>query len=701
MAQLAGFLAVFIISLFNLVPVIYGADSPLFTTSSFYLSTAHPPGYPLFASLGKLLTFLPFGSIGYKTNLVSALASSFSYYLLFKLIERITRNRPLAFSFSFLPLLTPLMFSESVKAEAFALNASISLLILYLGLKALEEKDFRFMYAVFFLFGVGSGDHHTVSLLFFPVMVSLIALFKKNRKPIVFLWLALFFLAGFLINAQIYLRSLALGNTGFTYSLMGSFQDFLDIFFRRDYSVSSLQALGHLGNGYMLYFSGIRNAFNYVIIKNYGLTAAVFFVISVILLLFLKEKASVKAYLILAIAPWVFFLPKLTFGGNPPERTMEIVSRFFLPVITFIPILISVPLSHGYLFIKKHAAKASRFAALFLLVPLLQIPSVIPETSSRDNYLAYDRGRDMLTILPVESWVLIYGDNPAFTTMYMQWIERYREDVAVFNKVQTLDSYLFRARSIFWKNKLLYADNWKENRAASYMQYDFKPEKTDEMVRRGKLFASDAAALTTRLQNKYGSDFALMARMLKVKHTDISQKVIKFSLANLYKLNYERAEAIQADNNFCLETKNLYGFSILSTLPYLQYPAQTKSLETASIRLLDPKRFLPYYAHIQELEGNTQQTFSFLHWIEANLPGSDMANMAHVLEYVMLSKTDSKTAEDEYAYLEKKGLLIYIPDMKSIVTTFEKEPDSDNGKISPLPLSPDRGRKGQIQAQGK
>ena len=67
------FSLIFTIYLSALCPTVYMGDSGLFAVASYSLGTAHPPGYPLFILMGKMLSFLPFGSIAYKVNLASAL----------------------------------------------------------------------------------------------------------------------------------------------------------------------------------------------------------------------------------------------------------------------------------------------------------------------------------------------------------------------------------------------------------------------------------------------------------------------------------------------------------------------------------------------------------------------------------------------------------------------------------------------------
>ncbi len=59
-------------------------------TSAYSLGIAHPPGYPLYALIGKLFCTLPIANIAFRLNLFSALAASTTVMLLYFIILKIT-----------------------------------------------------------------------------------------------------------------------------------------------------------------------------------------------------------------------------------------------------------------------------------------------------------------------------------------------------------------------------------------------------------------------------------------------------------------------------------------------------------------------------------------------------------------------------------------------------------------------------------
>ena len=58
----------------TMAPTVYGLDSAELTTGAYVLGIVHAPGSPLFLLLGHVFSWLPFGDVGYRLNLLSACA---------------------------------------------------------------------------------------------------------------------------------------------------------------------------------------------------------------------------------------------------------------------------------------------------------------------------------------------------------------------------------------------------------------------------------------------------------------------------------------------------------------------------------------------------------------------------------------------------------------------------------------------------
>ncbi len=92
-AALAGLVA-FAVYLRTLAPTVMWYDMGELTTTSYVLGIAHNTGYPLYILLGKLFTFLPFGDVAYRVNLMSAVFAALTVSLVFLIIHDLTKSMP-------------------------------------------------------------------------------------------------------------------------------------------------------------------------------------------------------------------------------------------------------------------------------------------------------------------------------------------------------------------------------------------------------------------------------------------------------------------------------------------------------------------------------------------------------------------------------------------------------------------------------
>ena len=86
-------LLVFVISLgvyvATLAPTVTGEDSGELIAAAYGWGVAHPPGYPLWTILaGLAVRVLPFASVAYRVNLLSAVLGSFSAAILCVILRR-------------------------------------------------------------------------------------------------------------------------------------------------------------------------------------------------------------------------------------------------------------------------------------------------------------------------------------------------------------------------------------------------------------------------------------------------------------------------------------------------------------------------------------------------------------------------------------------------------------------------------------
>ncbi|MCK5851555.1 DUF2723 domain-containing protein, partial [bacterium] len=88
---MTGFIA-FAISLatyiYTLQPTVGLEDSGELITGAYKLGVPHPPGYPMWSILAKILTFIPVGDVAYRVNLLSALCGALSAGMLALILSK-------------------------------------------------------------------------------------------------------------------------------------------------------------------------------------------------------------------------------------------------------------------------------------------------------------------------------------------------------------------------------------------------------------------------------------------------------------------------------------------------------------------------------------------------------------------------------------------------------------------------------------
>jgi hypothetical protein len=156
-----------------------GSDGGDLITAAATGGVAHPTGYPVYLLLARLFQLLPIGSLAYRTNLMSALAVVIAALLVYDLVTRslspananLNWWAGLAAAYAF--GLSPLIWSQAVITEVYALQALFVIVILYLSsdISHLFFSQKQLDRLMGLTFGLAMGNHITTILLL-PVFLS-------------------------------------------------------------------------------------------------------------------------------------------------------------------------------------------------------------------------------------------------------------------------------------------------------------------------------------------------------------------------------------------------------------------------------------------------------------------------------------------------------------------------------------------------
>lgn len=202
-------------------------DSLEFQLVGYRLAIAHPTGYPLYTLLLKLSSFLPFGDVAYRANLLSAIFAALAVALVCLIVLDLTNSVVAAFVSAIALAISPVFWSQAVVAEVYALNALFVAAIVrgaYGRWQVASDHRSAVARHVSLAFWLGlSLTHHRTILLLVPAWL----VYAWPVRPSLVSHIQ--YLIAFLAPLTLYLYIPLRGELG---SLDGTYQNTLDGFVR-------------------------------------------------------------------------------------------------------------------------------------------------------------------------------------------------------------------------------------------------------------------------------------------------------------------------------------------------------------------------------------------------------------------------------------------------------------------------------------
>lgn len=420
----AAALFVYTLTLYRTVPP---GDSGELMAAAYTWGIPHPPGYPLFALLAKLLSLVPIGSVAARMNYLSALADAAAASLLFLAVARLTRNLWAGICAAGLFSFSPLIWAYAVAAEVFALNNFFVCLLIYLLVLFWETRGSRVALAAAFCLGLGLTNHQI--LIFYGTVWVAWTLWVGRREllsPRLLAALAGLFALGF--SVYLYLPLAASAKPAVSWGDPSTWSGFLDHLLRRDYGTfrlgaQSIGAESQFARGMYEFGSEALQGTLYV-----GLLLAV-------LGFFHGLRQPRLSGLVGAIlAAFLFYLITFESLANLAWSNSVFASahlRFWQQAL--IPVFFAIGVGVAELSDRAHGqVLASRaIPALVALAVLLQLGLNYREQDHHADRVIDQFARAVLTTLPPNALVVLSGDLEINAVRYLQVCEGLRPDVTV------------------------------------------------------------------------------------------------------------------------------------------------------------------------------------------------------------------------------------------------------------------------------
>lgn len=428
------FLIFYCILLFFVSFSINAGDAGELIAAAWHLGVPHPPGYPLYTLLAKAASFLPFGNIAFRVNLLSLFFAALVCAMFLPITNVIASLSPrlrkvnpsIFFMSSFLSALflavSPSFLNYIIISEVYSLNAFLFVFIILTGLKCYTGIcSIRLMFSTAFLSGLAIGNHHTIvfmlplALLFVPVLKKAASSGSIWRN---FSIMISFFLLG--LSVYIYLPLRSAQNPLLDWGGPQSIGSFLDVFSRRGYGGDPLRrSMGTL----------VEQFKSFDLLGEFGLVGLFLSTCGFWSLWRCSRIVSVSFASMFFFFSFLIILLSGDFRGDP-----EILKPFFIPALVMTAIFISL----GILFVMQKVETFIPRKILSLIVLFCVLLGLYSRTADfrrgnnlSDDFFAFDYAMNTLKSIDQGSSYLAYIDSKVFALWYLQMVESYRADVEI------------------------------------------------------------------------------------------------------------------------------------------------------------------------------------------------------------------------------------------------------------------------------
>ncbi|MDD5772309.1 MAG: DUF2723 domain-containing protein [bacterium] len=453
LAAIFVFLISMWIYLMTLNPSIWWEDSGELTTTPYTLGITHPPGYPLYTFVTKVvMTLIPVSNIGFRGNLANAYWGGLSAVFIFLIVLRIEKKLiesqkidPKILFGGYLPAIVAGILTStaatiwlySITSEEYSLNLFFMTFISWLFFVWEEKKDIRYMFCISFIYGMSFAHHQQAVIFFFPFLYfAVVTDFKtvfhwKNFTIILFL-----FILGWSAYAYMPIRSsqhplLNWGTPylwdGFKFSVKRDQYGPMSVARDMKTWVAQLNRLGFIEQFniyiFLLSFLGLyrmirKNSTHTVFLALATVCSGLFFV-------------------------WITNLPD-------PGHMLHLFRKFLLPLYALCAIWITYGLCFileaAYLFINKIKPVSQKIWAFslipFLLLPVSNLSEHYKTYDYHKSYFTYDFIYNMANTLEKNSVVWGFLSNDTFNWWFYNYSEGRRLDVVnIHQRMITLPWY--------------------------------------------------------------------------------------------------------------------------------------------------------------------------------------------------------------------------------------------------------------------
>ncbi|XP_040268704.1 transmembrane protein 260 isoform X1 [Bufo bufo] len=446
--SLVVFTCVFAVYIKTLHPSLPGGDSGELITAAYELGVAHPPGYPLFTLLAKLvMVLLPIGSIAYRVNLLCSFCGAVAASLLFRTTVRLSGSYTAGILAAGLYSFSRLTWQWSIAAEVFSLNNLFVVMLMGLTVefhkaKTVSERSKISLYGAFCC-GLSLCNQHTVVLYIVCIVIWVLGhqFLHKELSFSYLVKLGLCFATGLLPYSYLIVSSY-FNQARWTWGDQTTVQGLLTHLLREEYGTFSLaksEAGSSMGETLMFQISHMCVE---ITPMAQGLA-----VLSLLLCFTNRESVSiVSLFTAMLLGYSLFFSWRANLNITKP-LFLGVVERFWMQS----NIVVCALAGHGLaLLIRSIRSKMPNKNFIFYLewiftvaVVARQMHTNLSVCDQSSNYVVDKFARNILFSMPQNAIMLLRGDLPGNSLRYLHYCEGLRPDLSLVDQeMMTYEWYL-------------------------------------------------------------------------------------------------------------------------------------------------------------------------------------------------------------------------------------------------------------------
>ncbi|MET0553159.1 MAG: DUF2723 domain-containing protein [Vicinamibacteria bacterium] len=407
----------------TIAPTVVGGDSGELVTAAATLGVAHPPGYPLYTLLAHAFTWLPFGGVALRVNLLSAVCGALAAALVCRAVRRATGDPWAGVLAAGALAFSPLVWPYAVTAEVFPLNdlfvAALALCVVEVERAGEPAARRRGLGAFALLAGLAAANHHTIVFVAAPFGAYLLARNRGLLTPRLAAVLAGLALAG--ASPYLYLPWAAARQPAIAWGDPSSVSGFLTHVLRREYGTFQLATADVGGGGGGL--PRIADLLRKLTAGTLGL-APLLAAVALVGGRLRGARGRLTALFTATVTLYVCVFASLANLrlDDALHRTMQ--DRFWQQAVVLVAILMGL----GFAVLAERLGRAGA-PAVALGACLALGWTHGPAGDHRGHTFVRDYGRAILDALPPGAILLITSDEAVGAVRYLQQVEGVRRDV--------------------------------------------------------------------------------------------------------------------------------------------------------------------------------------------------------------------------------------------------------------------------------